>query len=378
MLWPSAFSSFVWTTSGDVVLSMSVLRGLRQWLPAARITLVVKPQLVNLVERCPYVDEVLAFDPSRAGRIAGRPYFRLLSFCNSQLWPRKFDLAVVPRFDWDRYYALPLCYASGAARRVGFAADRNLHARGDFFFDEFLTQRIEREQGVKHEVLRNLDVLKFLGAPIADDKLELWTDAQDEQFAADFFKQHGAIGAPIVAFGIGAAEAKRRWPIERFAGSREGARSRSRCAGCWRLARKMMLQQQRNCGSARAKMCSTPAAVRRCDKRSRSCADASFSSVMTADRCILLPRLAFRRRSFMSSVEWCAGAFQFAGTLQPVAGAVTRVASSCRNRAMHGWLQFTDTPLHSADFHSRCSGRGGVLVGAAEFNGPRVGTRDYK
>src|SRR4029453_10787425 len=48
---------------GDVVLTGPFLRELRRNIPNASITLLVKPALKNLVELCPYVEEVLTFAP---------------------------------------------------------------------------------------------------------------------------------------------------------------------------------------------------------------------------------------------------------------------------------------------------------------------------
>ena len=48
---------------GDVILMSPFLRELRRNLPDAKITLIVKPAVYNLVEHCPYVDNVVRFAP---------------------------------------------------------------------------------------------------------------------------------------------------------------------------------------------------------------------------------------------------------------------------------------------------------------------------
>lgn len=47
---------------GDMVLTTPFLRELRRNIPKSWITLVVKPRVYNLVETCPYVNEVLSCD----------------------------------------------------------------------------------------------------------------------------------------------------------------------------------------------------------------------------------------------------------------------------------------------------------------------------
>ena len=53
---------------GDVVLTTPFLRELRRTLPKAWITLVVAPQVYNLVACCPYVNEVLTYNWNIGGR----------------------------------------------------------------------------------------------------------------------------------------------------------------------------------------------------------------------------------------------------------------------------------------------------------------------
>ena len=45
---------------GDVILTAPFMRELRRAYPQAHITLVVAPHALNVAERCPYADRVLA------------------------------------------------------------------------------------------------------------------------------------------------------------------------------------------------------------------------------------------------------------------------------------------------------------------------------
>jgi len=190
---------------GDVVLTIPMLRELRRNLPNARITLLVKPLVHNLVEHCPYVDEVLTFDVSRGPLLRHWRAWRQTR--------RGFDLAVLPRWDADRYHGAFVTRLSGARWRVGYSV--NVSKRKRQFnrgYDRLFTHTIF-DVRPRHEVERNLDVVRFLGGTVRDDKLELWLDDQDQQRAKEFLPP----GQQPVAFGPGKGDLKRRWPAANFA-----------------------------------------------------------------------------------------------------------------------------------------------------------------
>ena len=225
---------------GDVVLTSPLLRELRRNLPDADVTLVVKPGVRNLVERCPHVDRVLTYDDV-AGRefavaldredrlgldgaeVSGlfgrlKRHRRALRLARRHLWRRRLDLALLPRWARDRYHGVFVTYFSGAARRVGYSetvtpAKQEMNAGEDRLFT-----RVLGTDSVRHEVERGLDLLRELGGEVRDEHLELWTDEEDRAAAARLFEEHDVEpGDTVVALGIGAGSQRRVWPLPRFA-----------------------------------------------------------------------------------------------------------------------------------------------------------------
>ncbi|MHB1557201.1 MAG: glycosyltransferase family 9 protein, partial [Isosphaeraceae bacterium] len=191
---------------GDVVLCSPFLRELRRSFPAATITLVVKPGVWNLVEFCPYVDEVLQFDRRTAGRA-----FR---FAARHLRNRRFDLAVNPRRDTDYYHANLLAYLSGAPVRAGYAV--TTLGIGGSERGRLLTTAVENDLA-QHEVRHNLDLLRRIGGTISDDSLEVWVTREDEVVAERLLESRGVSPheRPI-AMAPGAGWPGKTWPVERF------------------------------------------------------------------------------------------------------------------------------------------------------------------
>lgn len=201
---------------GDVVLTTPFLRELRRNLPDAWITLIVKPDVYNMVDICPYVNEVLTYNCECRGRLSQlRLHGRAIGLAWKHLWRRHFDLAIVPRWDVDYYHATFLAYFSGATWCLGYSERVIGHKRVlNNGFDYLFTHLLD-DSFLKHEVERSLDVISFLGGTIQDDRLELWMSKEDEAFA-DAALQESHNNELLIAFGIGAREQKKIWPLRNF------------------------------------------------------------------------------------------------------------------------------------------------------------------
>ena len=202
---------------GDMVMMSPFLRELRRGYPKAHITLVAKPAVYNLVELCPYVDEILTFSKVN-GR--GAFYFRLFqslyfSFCH--FYKQKYGMALVPRFDADAGYgAGPLAFLSGAAQRIGYSEvvlrSKSLSDKG---YDGFYTKVLTSEQGKsRHEVERSIDVLHSLGIRVGNTDLEVWTSEQDNTHALSLLGKKSS--QLRVALFLGAGSPRREWPVHSF------------------------------------------------------------------------------------------------------------------------------------------------------------------
>jgi lipopolysaccharide heptosyltransferase II len=201
---------------GDLVLMSPFLRELRRLNPNAWITLVVDPRFVNLVELCPFINEVLAFETRRRfGKL--ELHVRALRLARQHLWQRQFDLALLPCWDIDYFHSAFVAYFSGALCRVGYSENviplKQQHNRDlDILFTRTLDDRTS-----KHEAERNLDFLGEVGGMIADDRLELWLSDEDRETARAALTSRGVTGNDLlVGIAPGAGHPKRVWPLCRF------------------------------------------------------------------------------------------------------------------------------------------------------------------
>jgi ADP-heptose:LPS heptosyltransferase/glycosyltransferase involved in cell wall biosynthesis len=210
---------------GDVVLTSPFLRELRRYYPNAWISLVVQPRMLNLVEKCPYVDAVLPYDwgPSQKKEkfLRGSPrwWTQASNTARQHFWKRPLDMALSTRWNEDPCQAASLIfmYTSGAARRVAYKAKSPKQMRYGWKDLERLISDGPVRGTPKHEVEQQLDILRFLGAEPEDTRLEVWTSQGDEQRAQNILND-SKIGRSngLIAFAPGAAWAFRRWPADRF------------------------------------------------------------------------------------------------------------------------------------------------------------------
>jgi ADP-heptose:LPS heptosyltransferase len=203
---------------GDLVLMSPFLRELRRSNPSAWITLVVDAKFGNLVELCPHVNEVLGFDLNYRGRtIVPALVLRAWRLSRRLLRARRFDLALVPRWDVDLYHSAYLAYFSGASSRVAYS--ENVHPGKQLSnrdFDNLLTRAID-DRTCKHELERNLDFLREEGGKVEDDRLEVWLSEEDRETARRALSSRGvAANELMIGIGLSAGHTKRLWPLERF------------------------------------------------------------------------------------------------------------------------------------------------------------------
>ncbi len=193
---------------GDLVLTGPFLVELRKAYPTARILLVVTTTVAELARRLSVVDEVLAV-PDRRTRWFGRVRraadgLRLAR----RLRRRAIDVIIVPRWDLDHYGAIAIARRSRAPVRLGFThAAIGSNAKS-------LTSTVDAPAD-EQEALKPLRLLPSGHQhDWADLEHPVWYAPEDAAVADSLL---ASADRPLIVFGIGADEARKVWPAERFA-----------------------------------------------------------------------------------------------------------------------------------------------------------------
>ena len=206
---------------GDLILTSGVFREVRRNYPEAHIAAVVSEPNLPLMEVCPYCDELFTFDRWSLHNNLTECFERMEGLCETYLRPRRYDLCLLPQWGDDRRTSMLLAYLSGARERIGYS-DTSMEAYIDHldidtsFETAFLTRALVNPPELIHEVVRNFYMLKVLGMTIQDSSTEIWMSEEDMNSACHVLLGKVPDNCVVVALGIGAGSANRKYPLEKY------------------------------------------------------------------------------------------------------------------------------------------------------------------
>jgi heptosyltransferase I len=198
---------------GDVVHALPVLAGLRAAYPRAHIAWLLARPFVALLDGHPLLDEVIPFDRGHYGRMLRSPR-SALAFARflRDLRRRRFDLVIDLQGLFRSGF---LALATGAPRRIGFAAAREL---APLFYTQRVTCRPSPPAGDMHAIDRNLAVARALGLPVDPPRFPLaLRPAELDALRARLTAAAGGPLAHFVAVIPGARWETKRWGADRLA-----------------------------------------------------------------------------------------------------------------------------------------------------------------
>ena len=190
---------------GDVLNSTPAISALRSAYHAARISVVVRPPGAEMLHLNPHIDEVQVYD----GDGTHKGLMGKLRFVR-QLRKRDYDLAAVL---YNSSQSNLMAYLSGARYRVGRKSERK-----GFSFTLTSAVTFRDPKGTKHEIDRNMDVVRLTGAKDGTRALVLCLSDEEKAWACDYLRRSGARSSqPLVGIHPGGTSFDKLWPAENFA-----------------------------------------------------------------------------------------------------------------------------------------------------------------
>lgn len=217
---------------GDTVSTLTLLAAMRSRWPKAKLHVVVKPGPATVFHATPTIDRLIPWTPINEGSALKRQVLTARQALR-RFRLRGYDLAVLPRWDFDDTPVRYLAVASRARSVVGFAPvpDREPVWLGDQ--SRLLTDEIPRGDTPLLTVAQLRRVADYLGLPwIEHAEPAVGTglfDSTDARRAADLAAFPPTTDL-VVGVGIGARNAKRQWPVGEIADTMAGVGESRRIA----------------------------------------------------------------------------------------------------------------------------------------------------
>lgn len=149
---------------GDMTCSSAFLRNLRQSFPDYQITLACSKSTKNLVEYCPYVDEIFTIDTKVVKHRFMTFVKRALRFSKEHFANRNYEIAIAPYYDNTGVYPDQyICLLSGADKRYAYT-EMVSDTKHEYFMglhDTFFN-KVCMSKTVHHEVESTLNLLNFI------------------------------------------------------------------------------------------------------------------------------------------------------------------------------------------------------------------------
>ncbi len=198
---------------GDLVMTTPAIRALRESGPQRRITLLTSPSAVGVAALVPEIDEVIVYDAPwvkmTAPRADSGPDHALIE----RLRAACFDAAVIfTVYSQNPLPATLLCYLADIPLRLAHSRENPYQLLTDWI------RETEPEEGVRHEVQRQLDLVATVGSHTADPRLSLQAPPTAFARVRALLREAGIEPVrPWIAIHAGSTAASRRYPPEHFA-----------------------------------------------------------------------------------------------------------------------------------------------------------------
>jgi len=188
---------------GDVVLVTAALKALREKYPLAKIYCLIGREAQDILQRCPYVDDILVFD----GNGRDRGLRGLLRF-SARLRSYNFDKVIDFQNNHKSHILASLSFprqSYGYRQKLGFLLAYSLR------------DTTKNLMPVEHQ----FQILKLLEMDYPPHpRLELWPSAQDHDYVKNLFDSEWLGNAKDIV-GVHIAASKRwetkNWPVESIA-----------------------------------------------------------------------------------------------------------------------------------------------------------------
>ena len=210
---------------GDITWTTAFFRELRADFPEAEIDAVLRPIAKVMMENCPYINKIYAYDCAIGQDDNPKDFPQLREKARSFMETitkgqgNTYDAVFLPRevFLGDGIEALYLAAYSRAVVRIGRHYATNPIEKARCAYIEPFFSFFARMEQPKHQVLQILDELKILSGRIYPDNMELWLSHEEHQYFERWLEEHeNHKNARLVMVGLEGSTQNRSWLIDNY------------------------------------------------------------------------------------------------------------------------------------------------------------------
>lgn len=193
---------------GDLLMSVPAMRALKETF-SCKLTLLTSPMAEEAANYIAEIDEWIAYN-SPWNRVEAVPEdtFDLISLLNSQ----KFDACVIfTVYSQNPLPAALLAFMAGIPKRLAYCRENPYGLLTDWMPDK------EPYSFIQHQVKRDLDLVKAVGATTSDDRLHLYFSEKAWKGTKKKLSLSGVnLKGKWIVMHAGVSEKKRTYPAEHW------------------------------------------------------------------------------------------------------------------------------------------------------------------
>ncbi|WP_026759273.1 glycosyltransferase family 9 protein [Selenomonas ruminantium] len=204
---------------GDILMTLPLIRETKRTWQDARITVIVRPPMVDLFKYCPYVDTAIGYDPKSSMKEKKALVKQYLDTVDIIILPRAQGF-VYGRGASDELLLMSMAvgcrkigWTFGEAEMMGMNEKYSVVKKylvpqfSDFYFIS---------EGM-HDVEYMLKILEEFGGTIQDKNLELWYGQKERRWVESELKKNNIDEhMRLVAVGLTGSTDAQNWPVDKY------------------------------------------------------------------------------------------------------------------------------------------------------------------
>ena len=196
---------------GDVLMTSPSIRTLKEAVKGRKITLLTSSSGAAVAAFLPEISECITFDPPWVKNESESSFEKILQIVE-MIRARSFDAAVIfTVYSQNPLPAAMICHMAGIKNVSGYCRENPYNLMNCWYPDP------EPFDMIRHEVDRQMELVRFLGATSKNDKIQVNIDPLNRKKILEKLKSIGLRPLePWVILHPGASEIKRQYPIDLF------------------------------------------------------------------------------------------------------------------------------------------------------------------